>query len=296
MGRHLMLAGLQMFTSADSITPAELAVAAEQRGFESIFFPDHTHVPLGDGTSGYSGHDVAVYYRTVLDPVVAMSSAAGATATIKIGSAVCLVTQRDPIILAKQIASIDRLSSGRVLLGVGAGWNDEEMRNHGADPAGRFRLLRERVEAMSAIWMHEEASYHGKLVDFDPMWSWPKPVQRPRPPVFVGGGGPNVLRRVVTFGDGWMPFREGTDQVGDNLSGGVEDFESELARRIVELHTLAEESGRGRLPVTLFNGCPHRSALDRYRDIGIDRVVFWLPTAGYGPTLDTMDALARLLR
>ncbi|MDF3308185.1 LLM class F420-dependent oxidoreductase [Rhodococcus sp. T2V] len=296
MGRHLMLAGLQMFTSADSISPADLAAVAEQHGFESLFFPDHTHVPLGDGRSGYSGHDVPTYYRTVFDPVVAMSCAAQATSTIKVGTAVCLVTQRDPIILAKQVATIDHLSSGRVLLGVGAGWNDEEMRNHGADPTGRFRLLRERVEAMTAIWMQEEASYHGKLVDFDPMWSWPKPVQRPRPPVLVGGGGPTVLRRVVTFGDGWMPFRDGTDQVGDNLSGRVEDFEGALAQRIRELRNLAAEAGRGPLPVTLFNGCPHRAALDRYRDIGIDRVVFWLRTAEYGPTLEAMEALARLVQ
>ena len=284
-----------MFTSAESIAPAALAALAEEHGFESVFFPDHTHVPLGDRSSDYSGHDVPEYYRTVLDPIVAMTDAARATSTIKVGTAICLLTQRDPIILAKQIASIDQLSSGRVILGAGAGWNDQEMRNHGADPANRFRLFRERIEAMSEIWMHDEASFHGKLVNFDSLWSWPKPVQQPRPPVLIGGNGPNVLRRVVSYGDGWMPFRDGTKQVDDDLSGDPENFEDSLAHRIDELRVLAEDAGRGMLPVTLFNACPHPAALNRYRCMGIDRVVFWLPTADHRTTLATVKALAHLL-
>ncbi|MGU3585777.1 LLM class F420-dependent oxidoreductase [Rhodococcus sp. C26F] len=290
-----MFAGVQMFTSAESITPADLAAMAEEHGFESVFFPDHTHVPVGDTSSDYSGHDVPEYYRTVLDPIVAMTDAARATSTIKVGTAICLITERDPIILAKQIASIDQLSSGRVILGAGAGWNDQEMRNHGADPANRFGLFRERIEAMTAIWNHDEASFHGKLVNFDSLWSWPKPVQQPRPPVLIGGNGPSILRRVVAYGDGWMPFRDGTKQVDDDLSGEPEDFEDSLAHRIGELRVLAKDAGRGVLPVTLFNACPHPAALNRYRSIGIDRVVFWLPTADHGTTLATVKALAHLL-
>ncbi|MDV6286248.1 LLM class F420-dependent oxidoreductase [Rhodococcus jostii] len=291
-----MHAGVQMFPSAESITPNDLAVSAERCGFESVFFPDHTHVPLGDGSPGYSGHDVPEYYRTTMDPIVAMTAAATATTNITIGTAVCLVAQRDPIILAKQIASIDQLSAGRVTLGVGAGWNDEEMRNHGTEPSTRFSLIRERVEAMSAIWQQKEASYQGEHVNFAPMWSWPKPVQRPRPPVLVGGGGPTVLKRVISYGDGWMPFREGTDQVGDPLSGQVEEFEAELGWRIGELRRLADAAGRPRPSVTLFNACPHPAALDRYRSMGVDRVVFWLPTAATNPTLETLHQLRTLLR
>ncbi|QYB07459.1 LLM class F420-dependent oxidoreductase [Rhodococcus sp. USK10] len=285
-----------MFPSADSITPADLALNAERCGFESVFFPDHTHVPLGDGPPGYSGHDVPEFYRTTMDPIVAMTAAATASTRIRIGTAVCLVAQRDPIILAKQIASIDQLSAGRVILGVGAGWNDEEMRNHGTEPSTRFGVLRERVEAMSAIWQQKEASYEGKHVTFDRMWSWPKPVQVPRPPVLVGGGGPKVLDRVLSYGDGWMPFREGTDQVSDALTGAVEEFEHELTRRVARLRRLAEVVGRDRPSVTLFNACPHRAALDRYREMEIDRVVFWLPSLGTDDTVDTLHRLDALFR
>ena len=288
-------AGVQFFPSAQSISPVEFASAAEERGFESVFFPDHTHVPVGGASGWPSGAGVPEYYRTVMDPLVSLGAVAAATTSIRLGTAVCLVAQRDPIILAKQIATLDRLSGGRVVFGIGAGWNDEEMHNHGTDPSQRFTLLRERIEAMTAIWTQDEATYSGKLVHFAPLWSWPKPAQRPRPPVLLGGGGPRVLDRVIAYADGWIPYREGTDQVTDRGSGDVEDFEPELTRRIRVLQEKAAAAGRNQIPVTLFNPCPHRAALERYRQMGIDRLVFWLPTEGRTATLRTLDGLAALV-
>jgi probable F420-dependent oxidoreductase len=287
-------AGVQFFPSADSTTPVEFACAAEERGFESVFFPDHTHVPVGGASGWPSGTGIPEYYRTVMDPLVALGAVAAATTSILLGTAVCLVTERDPIILAKQIATLDQLSRGRVVFGVGAGWNDEEMHNHGSDPRQRFTLLRERIEAMTTIWTQDEAAYSGKLVSFASLWSWPKPVQRPRPPVLLGGSGPKVLDRVVAYGDGWIPYREGTDQVTGDISGDVEDFEAELTWRVRVLQEKAAAAGRGRIPVTLFNPCPHRAALERYQQMGIDRLVFWLPTDGKAATLRTLDSLAAL--
>ena len=287
--------GVQFFPSADSMSPMRFAQAAEERGFESVFFPDHTHVPLGQDPGGTAGADVPEYYRTVMDPIAVLGAVAAATERIRLGTAICLVAQRDPIILAKQVATLDQISRGRVLLGVGAGWNEEEMRNHGTDPATRFTVLRERIEAMTAIWTQDEATCAGKFVRFAPLWSWPKPVQQPRPPVLLGGGGPTVLRRAVRYADGWMPFREGMEQVTDHPAGEPEEFEADLARRIVELDELADAAGRERLPVTLFNPRPHPAALQRYREIGIQRVVFWVPTLAEPELLRILDALTELI-
>ncbi|MGI6873384.1 MULTISPECIES: LLM class F420-dependent oxidoreductase [Amycolatopsis] len=281
-----MEAGVQFFPSADSISPVGFARAAEDRGFGSVFFPDHTHVPVGADSPGY--------YRTVFDPLVTLGAVAASTTRIRIGTAVCLVPQRDPVVLAKQIATLDQLSRGRLLLGVGAGSDADELRNHGTDPGRRFAVLRERLAAMTAIWTQDEAAYHGEFVRFGPLWSWPKPVQRPRPPVLLGGMGPRVLERVVAFADGWMPYRAGTDQVTDPPPGAVEDFEPVLARRVEELRKRAGDAGRADIPVTLFNACPHPAALDRYADMGIDRVVFWLTTSDEATTLRGLDGLAAL--
>lgn len=279
--------GVQFFPSAESIGPTQFASAAEDRGFESVFFPDHTHVPVGA--------EAPAFYRTVFDTLVVLGAVASATTRIRIGTAVCLVPQRDPIILAKQIATIDQLSGGRVLFGVGAGSNDDELRNHGTDPSRRFAVLRERIEAMTAIWTRDEAAYEGEFVRFGPLWSWPKPVQRPRPPVLLGGGGSRVLERVTEYADGWFPYRDGTDQVGDDLTGEVEDFESWLAARMRELRERATAAERPPIPVTLFNPCPHAKALARYSDLGVERVVFWLPTRDKVATLHTLDRLAALV-
>src|SRR5919206_2840703 len=183
--------GVTMFTTRYSIGPAELARAVEERGFESLFVPEHTHIPVSRRSPWPGGADLPDEYRETLDPFLALTAAAAATERLLLGTGICLVVERDPITTAKEVATLDHLSGGRFLFGVGAGWNAEEMQNHGTDPSTRFGLMRERVEAMKAIWTQDEAAYHGKHVDFDAMWSWPKPAQKPHPPILVGGRGAN---------------------------------------------------------------------------------------------------------
>src|SRR6478672_10326087 len=197
--------GIAVFPADYAADPATIARLVEERGFESLFFPEHTHIPAGRRTPYPAGGELPRYYSHTYDPFVALTAAASATERILLATGICLVIQRDPIITAKEVASLDRLSGGRFLFGVGAGWNLDEMENHGTNPERRFSLMRERVEAMKEIWTAEEPSYHGRHVDFDPIWSWPKPVQDPHPPVLVGGNGPTVEDRVLRFGDGWMP-------------------------------------------------------------------------------------------
>ena len=186
--------------------------------------------------------------------------------------------ERDPIITAKEVASVDRLSGGRLLFGVGAGWNIEEMENHGTDPRRRFSLMRERIEAMKAIWTEDEASYHGEHVDFDAIWCWPKPIQKPHPPVLVGGNGERVLDRVVAFGDEWMPNRA-----------------SGLGERIEKLNRLAEEAGRGPIPVTLSGAKPDRKLIERGEEAGVHRCTFYIAPADAGETERQLDELASKL-
>lgn len=290
-----MLFGLQMFPTDYSMTPIELGEAAEARDFESVLFPEHTHIPVSRETAWPTGGELPQEYSHALDPFVAMSAVAATTARLRVGTAICLVAQRDPISLAKQVASLDHLSGGRVLLGVGAGWNLEEMRNHGTDPESRWRLVRERVEAMTAIWTQDDACYHGKLVDFDPIWAWPKPVQRPRPPVLVGGGGPGVLDRVLNYGDEWMPFRDGSDDWSspEFRADVVEEFDGWLAERIQDLQRRAADRGRGPVPVTLFNAKAHPGAIDRYAAMGVHRCIFWLPSLTRDSLLPRIDHIVK---
>ncbi len=201
----LMETGVAIFPTHDAIDPTTLARLVEARGHESLFFPEHTHIPAVRRSAYPGGGDLPRKYAHTYDLFVAMTAAAVATTRLRIGSGICLLIERDPIITAKEVASIDFLSGGRVDFGVGAGWNREEMENHGTDPRRRMAVLRERVEAMKTIWAEDEASYHGEHVDFDRVWSWPKPAQRPHPPVLVGGNGPTVTERVLAFGDAWMP-------------------------------------------------------------------------------------------
>src|SRR5438270_1730709 len=184
--------GLAIFPTDYSIAPAEVGKLGEERGFESLFFPEHTHIPASRDTPYPAGGELPEQYWHTYDPFVALAHVAASAERIKIGTGICLVIERDPITTAKEVASLDRLSGGRFLFGVGAGWNREEMRNHGTDPRRRFGLMRERIEAMKAIWSEDEAEYHGRFVDFAPIWSWPKPVQEPHPPVYVGGNGAKV--------------------------------------------------------------------------------------------------------
>jgi probable F420-dependent oxidoreductase len=201
--------GIGYFPTHDAVGPGPVARLVEERGFESLFFAEHTHIPASRESPYPGGSDLPRKYWHTYDLFVALTAAAAATSRLRIGSGICLVTERDPITTAKETASIDHISGGRFEFGVGAGWNREELMNHGTDPRTRMRLFKERVEAIKEIWTHEEASYHGEFVNFDRIWSYPKPVQRPHPPVLVGGNGPTVLDRVLAFGDVWFPNYQG---------------------------------------------------------------------------------------
>ena len=262
--------GLATFLRGDGIRPDVLARAAEERGFESLFLTEHTHIPVAAGMVARDGGPLDDKYRRTHDPFVALAFAAAATSKLIIGTSVCLVIEHDPIVLAKEIASLDVLSGGRFVFGVGAGWNKHEMRNHGTDPATRHRDMRERVEAIKAIWTLDEPEYHGRLVDFDPIWQWPKPTQTPHPPVYVGGNGPKVLDRVLRYGDGWMP--------------NMKEIET-LGPRIAELR----ERAGAHVPVTYYGATP--SNLDVLREAGVDRALIVLESGPEAQVLASIPSL-----
>jgi probable F420-dependent oxidoreductase len=270
--------GVAIFPTEDAQDPPELGRMAEERGFESLFFPEHTHIPASRATPYPAGGELPPEYSHLYDPFVALTAAAAATERLLIGTGICLIIERDPITTAKEVASLDRLSGGRFLFGVGAGWNVEEMANHGTDASRRFGLMRERVEAMKAIWTEDEASYSGRHVSFERIWSWPKPVQRPHPPVLVGGNGPGVLDRVLAFGDEWFPNRIGDDD------GMIERF-GELARR-------AREAGRGPIPITQGGRMRDPARTERFERAGVHRSVVWLPSRGPSEVEEAMDRYA----
>ena len=254
--------GVAIFPTLQVQPPGEIARMAEDRGFGCLLFPEHTHIPASRESAWPGGAELPAYYAGTYDPFVACTAAAVATERLLIGTGICLVIERDPIVTAKEVASVDVLSGGRFLFGVGAGWNVEEMRNHGTDASPRFGVMRERLEAMKAIWTEDEASYSGKYVSFERIWCWPKPAQKPHPPVLVGGNGARVLDRVLAFGDEWMPNRMSDE---------------DLAARIAELGVRASEVGRGRIPVTVVGAPPDPGRIEAIARAGADRVVFWLP-------------------
>ena len=256
--------GLAMFSTDYAIRPAELGRLAEEHGFDALLLPEHTHIPISRKTDYPGGGDLPEEYSHTFDPFVALATVAEVTERIKIGTGICLVIERDPIITAKEVASLDQLSGGRFLFGVGAGWNREEMEDHGTDPKRRFSVLRERVEAMKAIWTQDEAEYHGEHVDFDPTWQWPKPVQDPHPPVLVGGNGEKAIDRVVAFGDEWMP------NVGRS---GID----ELERRIAELQEKARAAGRDEIPVSGFAAPRDPDTVEKLAEIGFSRLFWYVP-------------------
>jgi probable F420-dependent oxidoreductase len=269
--------GIAIFPTDYAISMAELAPAVEDLGFESLWVAEHSHIPASRRSAWPGGAELPKHYWHTMDPFVALTAAAMASKTIKVATGICLVIQRDPIHTAKQVASVDHLSNGRFLFGIGAGWNREEMADHGTDFDSRFKLMRERVEAMKAMWTMDEAEYHGELVDLGPMWFWPKPVQKPYPPILVGGSGPSVLKRVVAYADGWMPNR------GDDLG------------RIVELQDLARAAGRGRLPVTTYPKADP-SDLHRHAQAGVDRCIYYVPPDGRDQALKRLEELAALVK
>ncbi len=278
-----MKLGVAMFFTDYSMTPQELATAAEERGFESVWSPEHSHIPVSRTTAFPSGGELPKKYYDAMDPFVALMAAAAVTRTIKVGTGVCLVVQRDPIQTAKLVSSIDQLSSGRFLFGVGNGWNRDEMENHGTVFATRHKLARERIEAMKAIWTMSKAEYHGELVRFGPMMTWPKPIQKPHPPILVGGAFPYGARRALRYGDGWMPHRARPHYAN------VREFLPEFAK-------MTTEAGRdpATVPVSIWGAKEDEDLLKRDRDAGVVRVIVSLDSAKADTILPQLDRWARL--
>jgi probable F420-dependent oxidoreductase len=272
-----------MFPADFAIGIVELARAVEDRGFESLFVPEHTHIPVQRETPWPGGRaDPPPEYAHAMDPFVALAAAAAVTTNLKLGTGICLVIQRDPITLAKEVASIDLVSQGRFLFGVGAGWLREEIKNHGTDPRTRWRLFGERMRAMDAIWRNDEAEFHGEFVNFPRIWSWPKPVQKPRPPVLLGGDILRNLDRVLDYADEWMPHSDRGEQP--------------LEERIKDFWQLCETRGREKLPVTLFGTQPDPRVLSAYETAGVSRCVFRLPPAPRDEVLPALDSISAAVR
>ena len=282
--------GAMMFSTDYSIRPDDLAKLLEDRGFESMWVPEHSHIPSERRSPWPGGEELPQEYWHTYDPFVALTAAAAATTTLKVGTGICLVIERDPIMMAKEVASVDRLSNGRFIFGIGGGWNREEMGNHGTRFRSRWRLLRERILAMKEIWTQEEAEYHGEFVNFDKMWAYPKPVQRPHPPILMGGDGPTTFDRVVEFCDGWMPIS------GRPIAGAPS-----LQEKIAMLRRQAEDAGRdpASINITTFRGPagaqPESDAIQRLEAAGVDRVIFGLPSAERDTVLPIIDQCAKLI-
>ncbi len=262
--------------------PAELAPEIESRGFESVWVAEHSHIPASRTSPWPGGPELPQFYYDAMDPFVWLSAAASVTKTLKLATGICLVVQRDPIQTAKQVASLDRLSKGRFIFGVGAGWNIEEMNNHGTQGEGRFKLLRERIEAMKEIWTQEEASYEGEHVSFDRIIANPKPVQQPHPPIHVGGGFPGGARRAVRYGNGWIPIggRDGID----------------FTEHVADLRKAAEQAGRNpdEMEVSIFAAPPEKDFVERCEAAGVSRITFGIPPAGPDVLLPWLDNLVGL--
>jgi len=274
--------GLTIFITEYAMPAPELAVEAEARGFESVWLPEHTHIPASRATAFPAGGDLPQHYYDTFDPFVTLGACASVTKKLRLATGICLVIQRDPIILAKEVATLDRLSGGRAILGIGGGWNVEEMADHGTDAKTRWKLLRERVEAMKAIWTNERAEYHGEHVNFDALFSNPKPVQQPHPPIILGAHGRKGIERVVRYCDGWIPI-------------GV--F-SNVERDMELLAETAKAAGRDpkSIEVSVFGVSPDAAALRKYRDHGVSRAVFGLPSAGRDKILPLLDRYAAVAK
>ena len=269
--------GVAIFPTDYAISMAELAPAAEQIGFESLWVAEHSHIPTSRQTPWPGGAELPKHYWHTMDPFVALTVAALASKTIRVATGICLLIQRDPIHTAKQVASVDLVSNGRFMFGIGAGWNREEMADHGTEFSSRWKLLREKTEAMKSIWTQDVAEYHGEMVEFGPMWCWPKPVQKPHPPVILGGSGPKILERVVRYADGWMPNR------GD------------VIERIPELQRMAKDAGRERIPVSYYPR-PGAEEIERLAKAGVDRCIYYVPPDGRDAALRKLEELATMIR
>jgi probable F420-dependent oxidoreductase len=277
--------GAVMFFTAYSMQPVELALALEERGFESLWVPEHTHIPSSRKTPYPAGGPLIRPYYDIMDPFLALTAAAAVTKRLRIGTGIALITQRDPIVTAKMVSSIDHLSGGRFLFGVGNGWNQDEIENHGTVFADRHKLARERIEAMQAIWTQEEAEYHGEYVDFGPMQQGLKPVQKPYPPIIVGGAFPYGARRAIRYGDGWIPRADRLEKAG-------------VGTLVAQFRQMATEAGRdpASLPISIFRVPEAMAGLRYCEEIGIDRVTFSLPAEGRETLLPILDRWAAIQR
>jgi probable F420-dependent oxidoreductase len=268
--------GINAFVTDEGLRPGPLGKAVEERGFDVLFVAEHSHIPVERRTPYPGGGELPNQYYRALDPFVSLTAAAMATTRLRLGTGVALVAQRDPISTAKEVASLDLVSDGRVIFGVGVGWNREEMENHGTDPTTRGRLANERLEAMRQIWTNDQAEYHGEFVDFDPIYSWPKPVQRPHPPIYVGGG-TAAFPRIAQLDAGWFPNATSPEQ---------------LAPQITQLR----ETVGADVPITVGHIAPVRSELiEGYRELGVERVVFHVPASPEQATLERLDRLTQVI-
>lgn len=280
--------GALIFPTAYSITPVALARALEQRGFESMFVTEHTHIPASRRSPWPGGRELPREYWNTHDPYVALAAAAAVTTRLKLGTGITLVTERDPILMAKQVASLDVISGGRVLLGIGAGWNAEEMANHGVEYAQRWKVTRERVQAMRAIWTQDNAEYHGDYVDFDPIWSYPKPVQPNGPKILLGASSRWAMARVAEYCDGWFPIHQ--DPARAKAQGAVD-----YAAGIGSIRAGWKDNGREGTPdFTIFGVGADPTRLDELISMGFNRIVFGLPAADADTVLPLLDRYAAL--
>lgn len=281
MGSAGTLFGVTMFPTDEAMAIPQLATAAEARGFDALFLPEHTHIPASRLSPWPGGDELPREYYRTQDPFVALAAAAAVTTRLKLGTGIALVTERDPILMAKQVASLDLISDGRLLLGIGAGWNAEEMANHGVAFEQRWAVLRERVLAMRAIWSDDPASFHGEHVSFEPMHAWPKPVQPGGPPLLLGASSRFAFARIAEYADGWMPIAR----------PGV-DLEDGMAR--LEAAMTAVGRDMASLDLTLFGVGPDPERVKRYIGLGFRRLVFGLPPAPADKVVPLLDRYADL--
>jgi probable F420-dependent oxidoreductase len=272
--------GVHIFPTAYSIRPDALAIAVEARGFESLFVPEHTHIPLSRISPWPGGPGLPKEYSHTYDPFIALSYAAAATKTLMVGTGICLIVERDPIITAKEVASLDVLSGGRMLFGIGGGWNAEEMADHGTDFTTRWKLFKDRLAALKVLWTEEEPEYHGPFVNFDKCSLFPKPLQRPYPPLLIAGMGSYARQRAVDADAGWLPIHGRED-----LFAGIED----IRRR-------ASEAGKASPPVTMWIPRPDEATIAAYCKAGVERIIFTLPTGTPDEVMAVVDRLTGLIK
>jgi len=275
--------GVCMFATDYAIRIDELAREVESRGFESLFVPEHTHIPVSRRTPFPSGGQLPTEYSHTFDPFVSLMAAAAATKRIRIGTGICLIIERDTIITAKEVASLDALSGGRFEFGIGGGWNAEEMENHGTDYETRFKRLGEQVRAMKEIWTKDEAEFHGQHVNFDKIWSWPKPAQKPHPPVLLGGESGHTLQRVVDFCDGWFP----RGRAAEVILPALKDLRERAAKAGRDMKTIS---------VSVFGAKPDELTVESYAAAGITRAILRLPPEGRETVLPLLDQWSKLIK